>query len=375
MSAVAAAPPHTGKPLVDAILSGQAPPPVRLAAARGALPVTRAERLLLCVRLRADAESQVRQAAEQRLAGEARADVEAALEAGESLAAEVLDHFASRPDVGAGALEKMAALEEISNAALEAMAGCPHPSVLERIVINQTRLLGDPEIVRRLEANAHLSPTARRLLNEFKQEFWEKTASQSIPAGPSEGEAAAEPEAAGAAAEHPGAAAGAEAPEEAGAAPELTPEEASDEVFKAAYVRIMSMAVPEKIALAIKATREERAVLVRDANKQVATSVLKSPKLTDQEIEQIANMRNVSDEVLRIVAGNRNWTRNYAVTHALCRNPKTPVGVSIPFLNRLNIRDLKNMLADRNISEAVRKMTKKLFDQRNQANQPAFKKR
>jgi len=125
----------------------------------------------------------------------------------------------------------------------------------------------------------------------------------------------------------------------------------------------------------MKGTAEERAILIRDSTKLVALTVLKSPKLTDQEVEQIANMRNVSDEVLRIIGTNRTWVRNYAVIYSLCRNPKTPVGMTVPFLNRLNIRDLKNLLADKNISEAVRKMAKKTFDQRNQANNPAAKKK
>jgi hypothetical protein len=371
----AAAPPRTGNPLVDAILGGQAPPPVRLAAARGALPVTRTERLLLCVTLAQDPDPGVRRAAAERLAGEGQEDARAALEAGEGLAAEVLDHFARRADARPELLERLVANPALSHAALETIAGCPHPAVLERIVLNQTRLLAHPPIVARLESNPKLGATGRRLLAEFKHDFLEKSGSTVVLARPEESAAAPEPQGAAAPAAAEEAPAPEPAAEEAAGPIELTAEEAADEAFKAAYVRIMGLSVPEKIQLSIRATREERAILVRDSNRMVAAAVLKSPKLTDQEVEQIANMRNVSDEVLRIIGTNRTWVRNYAVIFALCRNPKTPVGMTVPFLNRLNTRDLKNLLADKNISEAVRKMAKKAFDQRNQANNPAAKKK
>jgi hypothetical protein len=369
----ATATPRTGHPLVDAILGGQAPASIRLAAARGVLPVTRTERLLLCVALAGDLDPAVRKAAEERLAGDGQEDARAALEAGETLAAEVLEHFARRGDARPALLERLVAHPDISSASLEIIAGCPHPAVLERVVINQTRLLAHPAIVARLESNPKLGGTARRLLAEFRHDFVEKSGSSLVLTRPGEPAAAAAPEAPlPAEAIEPGAPA--PAAEEVGPV-ELSAEEAADEAFKAAYVRIMGMAVPEKIQLSIRATREERAILVRDSNRQVASSVLKSPKLTDQEIEQIANMRNVSDEVLRIIGSNRTWVRNYAVIYSLCRNPKTPVGMTVPFLNRLNIRDLKNLLADKNISEAVRKMAKKTFDLRNQANSPGAKKK
>jgi len=37
----------------------------------------------------------------------------------------------------------------------------------------------------------------------------------------------------------------------------------------------------------------------------VSTSVLSSPKITESEIESIAKMANVSEEILRIVGSNR----------------------------------------------------------------------
>ncbi len=122
----------------------------------------------------------------------------------------------------------------------------------------------------------------------------------------------------------------------------------------AASGHVSSLSVNERVKLARKGTREERAQLIRDPNRMVATSVLTSPKLTESEVEAFAKMTNVSEDVLRAIAGNRGWVKNYGVMAGLARNPKTPPGVSMPLLQRLSLRDVKIVAADRNVPEALR---------------------
>jgi len=118
--------------------------------------------------------------------------------------------------------------------------------------------------------------------------------------------------------------------------------------------RIARMNIAQRMALAMKGSREERAVLIRDPNKIVAVAVLSSPKMTETEIESIAKMASVSDEILRIIANTRQWMKRYAVMAALARNPKTPVAVSMNLLPRLTERDLRALSADRNVPEVLR---------------------
>jgi len=82
--------------------------------------------------------------------------------------------------------------------------------------------------------------------------------------------------------------------------------------------------------------------------------VLSSPKLTEQEVEAFSRMANVSDDVLRIIASNRAWTKNYSIVVGLTKNPKTPLGLSMNFLARLNETDVKMVSIDRNVPEALR---------------------
>ena len=102
-------------------------------------------------------------------------------------------------------------------------------------------------------------------------------------------------------------------------------EEAADE--GSLLQRIAAMTVAQRVIRAMKGSREERAILIRDPNKLVSAAVLSSPKLTDTEVESIARMANVSEDVLRIIGRTRAWMTSYAVTLALATNPKTPVAM------------------------------------------------
>jgi hypothetical protein len=135
--------------------------------------------------------------------------------------------------------------------------------------------------------------------------------------------------------------------------PESKPEE-EEEDSSSVVQRLAAMNVPQRLKRATKGTREERAVLIRDPNKMIAVAVLSSPKLTTTEVEAIARMANVSDEILRIIAMNRAWMKNYNVVWALAKNPKTPVPLSLNLLPRLAEKDLRTLSSDRNVPDILR---------------------
>ena len=110
----------------------------------------------------------------------------------------------------------------------------------------------------------------------------------------------------------------------------------------------------QRLGRAMKGSREERAILIRDPNKVVAVAVLSSPKLSEAEVEAIAKMTNVSDEVLRLIGNSRAWLKNYRIVSALTRNPKTPQALAMNLLSRLQERDVKLLIADRNVPDALR---------------------
>lgn len=132
------------------------------------------------------------------------------------------------------------------------------------------------------------------------------------------------------------------------------PPAAAPEESQSTTQRIASMTIAQRIGLAMKGTREERAVLIRDPNKIVAVAVLSSPKMTETEIESIAKMASISDEILRIIANTRGWMKRYGIVAALARNPKTPVAISMNLLGRLTEKDLRGISSDRNVPEVLR---------------------
>lgn len=137
-------------------------------------------------------------------------------------------------------------------------------------------------------------------------------------------------------------------------------ETADDDVVRqGAAQRLSLMSVAERMKCAMKGTKEERAVLIRDPNKLVSVSVLSSPKLSESEVENFSKMANVSEEVLRMIGMNRGWLKNYGVVAGLTRNPKTPLSISMRFIQRLNDRDLKMIALDRNLQEPLKVAVRK----------------
>jgi hypothetical protein len=122
---------------------------------------------------------------------------------------------------------------------------------------------------------------------------------------------------------------------------------------------VSALPIAARLKLASKGTREQRAQLIRDSNRIVATAVLTSPKLTESEVEAFAKMGNVSEDVLRIIGTNRAWLKNYAIIHAVTRNPKTPPAISMQLMHRLTEKDIKMLATDRNVPEALRRAARR----------------
>ena len=133
------------------------------------------------------------------------------------------------------------------------------------------------------------------------------------------------------------------------------------EAVDPAKVPLHALTVPQRLKMAMKGSREQRAVLVRDNNRMIAAAVLSSPKLAETEVEAFARMANVSEDVLRTISMNRSWMRRQAVATALVKNPKTPATISLFLLPRMQQRDVKNLAIDRNVPEALRLNAKKMM--------------
>jgi len=345
-------------PLVLQFRRGGVARDLRLMAAQGLLPLKPEDLLELWTGLVGDADEAVRAAAEKSLTDFAAAELLPILKSRDTPVA-VLAWAVSRraePELREATLQNTSLPDDV----IERLAPTLPQALAELVVINQTRLLRSTSLLVAIESNAGLSNDQKRRLRELRETFrvGEQPAAAPAPASappPSPAEPAAEPEV------------------EVEAVPEneqliseeefivrTLAEEDRQKVEKVSAVqKIYRLNTAEKIITALKGSREERSILIRDPNRLVATAVLGSPRITEAEIESISSMKGVSDEILRTIGNHREWTKRYRVLNNLVRNPRTPVGIALSMVPRLNPRDIKGIAVDRNVPEPVRKQAQK----------------
>ena len=387
-------------PAVQAIIAGTAPHQARLAAASGLLPLPQSDLLELLVALRQSDDAEIATAAQVTLDEQDSEDLLTAARSDETSLA-VLDYLATLSQKSkiheAIILNNKTSDQAIADLASSTSDG----ALLELIANNQQRLVRFPKIIDAILTNSDRTQEAERRARETKREFFEKErgAQQIAQELRTRGKTAAAEffesadlseglsvEDAWLIAEHIEVSDAdldtswlpseryeellAETPEEHAANFKRVIEFEKLELGEvpaervSLIKRITFMNARDRMKLGMKGDREARSILIRDSNRVVATAVIQNPRVSDQEVENIAAMRTVSDEVLRLIALNRNWARSYPIIHSLVRNPRTPIPTVVSTLPRIHTKDLKNLSQNRNVSEAVRRQALRLCEAR-----------
>jgi hypothetical protein len=128
--------------------------------------------------------------------------------------------------------------------------------------------------------------------------------------------------------------------------------------------KIAKLDIKGRISLAMRGSKEERSILVRDGTKLVALAVLESPKVSDGEVEGFALQKNVLEAVLRAIPLKRRFAKNYSIMRNLVYNPRTPLDLSLGLMKNLLIHDLKNLSANKEVSDTIRKLALRMFKQK-----------
>jgi hypothetical protein len=131
-----------------------------------------------------------------------------------------------------------------------------------------------------------------------------------------------------------------------------------------ALQRISVLDVRGRIQLAMKGSKEERALLVRDGTKIVALAVLDSPKISDSEVEKFASQKNVLEAVLRAIPLKRRYMKLYNIVRNLVFNPRTPIDVSLGLMKNIMVADLKILSGNKDVSDTVRKLALRMYKQK-----------
>ncbi len=127
---------------------------------------------------------------------------------------------------------------------------------------------------------------------------------------------------------------------------------------------IHRMTPSQKIKLALTGAKDARGILIRESSKIIALGVLANPRITIGEVEFFAKSTNLNEDVIRKIGTNSEWSKKYSVASALVNNPKTPVGISLGFVNRMTDRDLGFLEKSRSVPEALRSAARQLVIKR-----------
>ena len=352
----------TAAVVIERIASGEYAPEVVATIARGFLPLPQEDLIAVLAYLAVSSDGELAETASMSLKEIPAASMAVFASSEQSISDHLVLLMQATEDPAI--LERLIRNRAVPDEAVIELAGHADAAVQEIVVINQARILRAPQILDALMGNPRLSPEARRRALETREEFFDKKARLEKLAEdevadflPNDDiadllEKAAQEDQAYAAAGTP--------PPQTLAATEAIVEADKRPIF----ARILLMSVAQKVQLAFKGGRTERLILVRAHNKLVCSAVMRNPRMTESEAESIAGMRNVDDEVLRLIATRREWMSKYNIVISLARNSKTPIGVVLPLINRLTLRDLKSLKDDKGVAETVRSTARKLHQQR-----------
>lgn len=358
--------------LLEQIRSGTAARNLKEFAAQGMLPLPPEELIPVQVLLSKDEDEQIAGAALKSLSGVSD-DIWIKLVEKKDPDSQVVSFCLEHKSSNSALKEKIALNQSIPDDVVTHLAGKESGSIVDIIINNQVRLIRSPAILTALEKNPNLTLDQSRRIEEFKTEFIFKKQQQAPPDISQisyEDILAQIPQL------------DIEARriiEEIERSPQKEPTEeeveqalknffATDELSTlpedvvSTYQKILKMNHTDKVRVALLGTREERGLLIRDPSRQIASLVLRSPKLTESEIEGFAQMRNLDSDILRQLGQNRGFIKRYAVALLLVRNPKTPSPVALNLLRLLRDIDLRHLERDRNIPEIIRRQSKKIRD-------------
>jgi len=390
-------------PVVLAVIGGTAPRPAQLAASRGVLPLPQGDLLEILVSFFNGDDAELRENARGTLADQNTDELENSLRSGD-IAPPVLSYFSSQANLPASLHEAILTNAKTPVDAVTKFARTTqNGQLLELISFNQQLLIKNPAVIDAIISNPHRTAEAERRASETKREFFEKErGAQQIASelrargneaaaefveqsefGASMGESGMSVEDALFIAQHievldretDDSWLGLEYIEEIYEESEAQRKATIDKILgelaneeeeipgeRVSMInRIMQMGVKDRVRLGQKGDREARNILIRDPNKLVSSAVINNPKITEQEVELIASMKSLAEDILRQIASSRQWSRSYNIMHNLARNPRTPISNSMTIMSRLQLRDLVGISKNRNVPDAVRRHATRLL--------------
>jgi hypothetical protein len=337
------------------------PGPGRMMAARGIMPLSSGDQVAVLYQLALDPEPGVAQAARATAAALPERFLSGTL-ADPGVDPRVLDFFAGLAAGKPAVFDAIVLNPSVADETIAALAGKGDPREVDLIAQNEQRVLRHPEIIAAMYMNrrARMSTIDRVVELAVRNDVrvpglaaWDEVA-RALTGGASAGERddaliRGVLEAAG--------------DDGAPAVPALPEVESPPEQEKE-DPRFEQLSIPARIRLASIGSASIRGRAIRSPVRLVAMAAIKAQGVRETEVVHYAGNRNLSEDVIRHIAGKREWTKLYEVKVALCHNPKTPLVEATRMLASLRERDVQNLARSRGVPSALVAQARRLLMQR-----------
>jgi hypothetical protein len=317
---------------------------LQVLAASGLLPLPPEELIPVQVELARGHDAEIAQKAAESLRG---VDPRLAGSFLERQASESVLSFFANESSNPGLIELILRRRDVPRRVLVHLARRIPPDLQEILILRQDAILEEPGILAALEGNPQLSSYTQRRIAEYREHLLPRDRPASGPPPPLSPIVEMDQE---------------DLATTVAAMKRAMPTDGEvEEQTGLSEGQIRMLPIPARLKLARGAGRVLRSILLRDSNTQVALSALLSNNLPDQEVEQVATSRSVAEEILEAISRKREWISRYNVAKALVKNPKTPLPISLKLVNRMSVRDLRDLGRDKNIPDAVRSTALRLY--------------
>jgi hypothetical protein len=362
---------------VQRVVAANAPAPMRMMAARGAMPGLRPEQIVTVIALLARGELAHVEPAAKEAAETALTKLAPPVLAGAIASAEtppgVLDLLARLNLEQEDVVERIVLNPSVAVVTIEHLAKVGSERVTELVATNEQKLLEHTSIIEALYLNKRTRmstadrvlelavrngktlgiPAFREAAEAIKDELITAPDAEPTPDDILFKEAQAE-----------GERLDAEGIGHAIVSEDDEGKEKIEEKAKSLEQRIREMTISQKIRTATLGTSAARALLVRDKNKLVSTAVVRSPLLQENEAAAFAASRSVGEEVLRLIAQNGEFTKSHQIKFALVSNPRTPLSSSMRLLPHLRSDELKKLVKSKGVPGPIAKLAKQELDKK-----------
>lgn len=336
-------------PEVARVVGAGASHDVRLAAARGALPLAGKDLLTALFFLANGRDVEVKQAALTTLINLPVTVLTSSLDA-TGLHPKLLELIARLRISDCEIIGRILVNPDIESATLRYLARHAHLENLQQLfAAHQDKFDSNPELVEDLLANPRADQTLKaRLKRPEPQSGPDRGSNQPGSEQGAEMEGAVQRENSGG-----------KGRDDLGGYDEKIPDEE-----RSKYQMSLDLKVAEKIKVGLTGDKEWRNLLIKDANKLVQGAVLKNPRITDGEVIMVARNKQSSDEMIRLILLNKDWMKLYEIKKALVWHPKTPLPKALRLVGFLNLKDLKDLVRSRNVQTAISTAARKELERK-----------